>query len=162
MEWENVPSDITPYVGFVYKITNLTNGMIYYGQKTYFSRRTKKYARKPTKVESSRLERYKTKDTRKYKKYKKELREKYKGLKKSKRVITESDWKEYTGSSKSLNEDILVIGLDNIRKEILENHTSKFDLSYREAEIQFEKRVLFDKMCYNGIINIRLCSKWIK
>lgn len=37
-QWIGVPDDISEYVGFVYIITNKTNGFFYIGQKKYWSK----------------------------------------------------------------------------------------------------------------------------
>ena len=74
--------------------------------------------------------------------------------KKRKRVdYVDSDWKTYTGSSDALNIDN---GKDKFDYKILKYCNSKFQLSYFEAKMQFEKDVLLNEDYYNGIINCRI------
>ena len=115
----------TPF-GFVYKITNKTNGMMYIGKKQCLTTRKKAPL---------------------------------KGKKNKRHVTVETDWKTYTSSSRRLNEDIDELGKDNFRFEILMFGDSKWQLSYEEAKIQFEERVLLRDDYYNDIINIRLRGK---
>ena len=77
--------------------------------------------------------------------------------KKRKRVdYVDSDWKTYTGSSDTLNIDIAANGKDKFVFKILKFCNSKFELSYFEAKMQFEKDVLLSEDYYNGIINCRI------
>lgn len=77
--------------------------------------------------------------------------------KKRKRVdYVDSDWKTYTGSSDALNIDIAANGKDKFIFKILKFCNSKFELSYFEAKMQFEKDVLLSEDYYNGIINCRI------
>lgn len=77
--------------------------------------------------------------------------------KKRKRVdYIESDWKTYTGSSDKLNADIELLGSDKFTYKILKFCNSKFELSYFEAKMQFERDVLLSEDYYNGIINCRI------
>ena len=77
--------------------------------------------------------------------------------KKRKRVdYVDSDWKTYTGSSDALNIDIAANGKDKFVFKILKFCNSKFELSYFEAKMQFEKDVLLSEDYYNGIINCRI------
>jgi hypothetical protein len=77
--------------------------------------------------------------------------------KKRKRVdYVDSDWKIYTGSSDTLNIDIAANGKDKFVFKILKFCNSKFELSYFEAKMQFEKDVLLSEDYYNGIINCRI------
>ena len=77
--------------------------------------------------------------------------------KKRKRVdYVDSDWKTYTGSSDTLNIDIAANGKDKFVFKILKFCNSKFELSYFEAKMQFEKDVLLNEDYYNGIINCRI------
>jgi hypothetical protein len=77
--------------------------------------------------------------------------------KKRKRVdYVDSDWRTYTGSSDALNIDIATNGKDNFVFKILKFCNSKFELSYFEAKMQFEKDVLLSEDYYNGIINCRI------
>jgi len=78
--------------------------------------------------------------------------------KRKKRLLVESDWRTYCGSSKHLVEDIAEIGADNFYREILYIGTMKGELAYMEAKLQFENEVLLRDDYYNGIINIRLGS----
>jgi len=77
--------------------------------------------------------------------------------KKRKRVdYVDSDWRTYTGSSDALNIDIAANGKDKFIFKILKFCNSKFELSYFEAKMQFEKDVLLNEDYYNGIINCRI------
>lgn len=79
-----------------------------------------------------------------------------KGKKRKRIDYIESDWKSYTGSSDALNDDIENLGKDKFKFNILMFCNSKFELSYFEAKIQFEKDVLLNENYYNGIINCRI------
>ena len=113
------------YVGFVYLITNLTNGKKYIGKKLA-----------------------------KFKVTKKPL----KGKKNKRRSTKESDWRDYWGSSDTLNADVENLGPENFTREILYYCTSRGELSYLEAKEQFDREVLKTDEYYNGIINVRVGS----
>lgn len=68
----------------------------------------------------------------------------------------ESDWKEYTGSSKELNEDIIKYGKDNFQFTIVDWGGSKWELGYKEIKRQIEQEVLLKEGFYNGVLNIRV------
>lgn len=70
--------------------------------------------------------------------------------------ISESDWKEYTGSSNSLNEDINRLGKENFKFEILKTCRSKWELAYEEIKEQLKNDVIVDEKSYNGILNVRI------
>ena len=79
-----------------------------------------------------------------------------KGKKNKRRGYKESDWKTYWGSSDHLNADVLELGEDKFRREILYYCPSRGVASYIEAREQFERRVLETDDYYNGIINVRV------
>lgn len=157
IDWLNPPKDISKYQGFVYIISNNTNGKKYIGVKTFWLKIRRYRVRKPTKVERERLARYKKKNTFKYKGYKMELKVKYEGRKKVKLDRIESDWKTYNGSCKELLQDIAKG--HEIQKEILHLCETKFDCAYQELQEQMDRKVLFDHRYYNEILNIRLRRK---
>jgi len=111
--------------GFVYQITNLTNGRKYIGKKFFYSAKTKQVKGKK-------------------KKYK-----------------APSDWQTYYGSSAELSKDVLSLGHDKFKREILHLCLSKGDCGYLEAKEQFDRRVLEDENSYNGIIQCRIHRKHI-
>lgn len=77
--------------------------------------------------------------------------------KKNKRIeFKESDWKSYTSSSVDLNNDIVKIGKDNFKFEILKTCNSKWELAYEEAKEQINREVLLRNDYYNGILNLRI------
>lgn len=106
--------------GFVYKITNLTNGKFYIGKKNIYSKVNKPIT-------------------------KKELGEiKGPGRKpKKKLVIKEADWINYVGSNKTLVDDIKNLGKENFKKEILRLCYSSKELTFWESCYQFKLDVLF-------------------
>jgi hypothetical protein len=123
---EQLPDDC---IGFVYLITNLTNGRKYVGKKlAKFSK---------TSVKTVTLKN---------------------GTKKKKKIRSkiDSDWMDYYGSSNELSKDIEALGKGNFRREILFYCKSKAECSYIEAREQFERRVLETTDYYNNNIMCRI------
>ena len=81
-----------------------------------------------------------------------------KGKKNKRRSTKESDWRDYWGSSDTLNADVENLGPENFTREILYYCTSRGEMSYLEAREQFERKVLETDEYYNGIINVRVGS----
>jgi hypothetical protein len=129
---EQLPEDC---VGFVYIITNTTNGKKYIGKKlAKFSKTT-----------------YKTVKLKNGTKKKKKIRSK-----------VDSDWQEYYGSSPNLQKDIDTLGTDKFTREILYYCKSKAECSYIEAREQFAQKVLESDDYYNGHIQVRVHGSHIK
>ena len=131
-EVETLPDDC---VGFVYIITNLKTNRKYVGKKlSKFSKTT-----------------YKTVVLKNGKKKKKKIRSKI-----------DSDWKDYYGSSKELNEDVEKLGTENFKREILFFCKSKAECSYVESREQFSRKVLESDDYYNNNIMCRIHGSHIK
>jgi hypothetical protein len=129
---EELPTDI---VGFVYCITNLSNGRKYIGKKlAKFSKTTYKVVTLKN------------------------------GTKKKKRIksLIDSDWREYYGSSVELNNDVALLGRDKFTREILHYCKSKAECSYIELREQMERRVLENADYYNGIIQVKIHKNHLK
>jgi len=122
------------YIGFVYIITNLTT------DKKYIGKKLAKFAKTTYKV-------VKLKN----------------GTKKRKKIRgkIESDWQEYYGSNDELNKDVLTLGKENFRRDILYFCKTKSECSYIEAREQFSRRVLESNDYYNGHIQVRVHGKHI-
>jgi hypothetical protein len=84
-----------------------------------------------------------------------------KGRKNKRRYKVDSDWQDYYGSSDELTADILKIGKDKFKREILFYCRSKSELSYVEAREQFARKVLESNDYYNGHIRVRVHGKGI-
>ncbi len=82
-----------------------------------------------------------------------------KGKKNKRHILTESDWKNYTGSCNELNDEINVHGKGDFTFTILRLCYNKWELAYYEAELQFKLGVLLSDEYYNGIINCRIGAK---
>lgn len=82
--------------------------------------------------------------------------------KRKKRVLVESDWRDYFGSSQNVKESLKEKGPEAYHREILHLCKSKGDCSYLEAREQFERDVLLRDDYYNGIINCRINEKHLK
>lgn len=80
---------------------------------------------------------------------------------KKKRYKVPSDWKEYYGSNRELQEDIENLGTKYFKREILHICKSKGDCSYKEAYEQFVREVLLREDYYNGIIQVKVHRKHV-
>jgi hypothetical protein len=90
------------------------------------------------------------------------IRPPLKGQKKKRRSIVESDWKKYTGSSASVNEQVADLGLNWFDREILEICFSRGMLNYAELKKQVDLNVLLDDDYLNGIIQVRINKTHLK
>ena len=116
--------------GFVYKITDKATGKIYIGKKSLISNRKKKLT-------------------------KKELLEIPVGKGRRpvfKREITETDWKEYYGSSKTLLEEVKRRGKLEFEREILKLCKTKKQLTYWEVHYQCVYEVLIQDTYNDNIL----------
>ena len=127
--------NLEDYEGFIYIITNKTNGKFYVGKKTFWNTHKLPALKGRTKKEKLR-------------------RSKLKGNKRH--VKKESDWKNYWGSSKELLKNIEELGEDKFERRILRLCKTKWEMSYYEALEQFNRDVIFLENCYNGILNLRV------
>ena len=75
------------------------------------------------------------------------------------RTRTESDWREYYGSSDEVRRLVESRGQDKFKREIIKLCKTKGDMSYYEAKIQFENDVLFRKDYYNNFIGCKIHAK---
>lgn len=101
------------YKGFVYLVTNKLDGRIYIGKKSFWSNRALTKAQLKKQTDKRR-----------------------------KRIIQESNWKEYNSSCKELIDNIEKLGEHNFKFEILRLCKSVRELSYYEVYYQFEYKVL--------------------
>lgn len=69
---------------------------------------------------------------------------------------TESDWKEYYGSSPLLQEDVKKLGHNSFKREILHLCKTKSLASYLEAREQILSECLFKPDYYNTWISVKV------
>lgn len=135
---EDVPESA---IGFIYKITNNTTGKFYIGKKSLYSNRKKTISdREKKKSGMINADGSAT------------------AAKRVKRIIKESNWFKYYGSSKELQEDIEKIGKGDFHREILEFSCTKKYLTFSEIAHQIKEDVL-TKESYNGNIMGRYYRK---
>lgn len=127
---EQMPENI---FGFIYKITNIETGQFYIG---------KKQIKSITNVKLGKKEKAKLNET-----------ITGKGRRPSKKkVIKESNWLSYYGSSKKLLEDVKKLGETVFKREIIKYCFSKKSLSYWEIYYQIQNDILQSSNCYNDSI----------
>jgi len=82
--------------------------------------------------------------------------------KRRKRLLVESDWRDYYGSNKHLRADVEAQGADMFHREILHLCKSKGECAYMETKEQFEREVLLTEDYYNGIISCKIGAQTVK
>ena len=90
-----------------------------------------------------------------------EKRPPLKGKVRKRRIVKQSDWRTYSGSSNDLKGDIKELGEEKFKFEIIRFCDCKWACTYWELYHQMQNHVLFREDSYNGIINVRL-SKFQK
>ena len=85
-----------------------------------------------------------------------------KGKKRKRKVVKESDWKDYFGSSEEVKILVEDNGRDSFHREIIHLCYSKGEMSYLEAKEQFDREVLLSDEYYNGIINCKIHRTHVK
>lgn len=113
-------------IAFIYLITRLSDGKFYVGRKMLSSNRKVRLTKKEKLLPENKRKTFK-------------------------RVIKETDWKDYWGSSKELLEDIKLLGNESFKREILCFLENKTDTSFYEMFYQMKMNVLFENS-YNGHI----------
>lgn len=81
---------------------------------------------------------------------------------KKKKILVQSDWMDYYGSSEDLKNDVARLGTENFKREILYLCFSKAECSYLEAKEQFARDVLLSEEYYNSWISVRTRKAHIK
>lgn len=81
---------------------------------------------------------------------------------KKKRYKVSSDWQTYYGSNKELQNDVILHGTENFKREILYLCKSKGECSYFEAKEQFSRQVLESEEYYNTWIMVRVRKNHLK
>jgi len=82
--------------------------------------------------------------------------------KRRKRLLVESDWKDYFGSNVHLKEEVTNMGPDMFHREIIHLCKTKGECAYMETKEQFDRGVLLTDDYYNGIINCRIGGNAVK
>jgi hypothetical protein len=65
-----------------------------------------------------------------------------KGKSRKRKLVLESNWESYWGSSEYLLQDIAILGQENFSREILSLHPNKQETNYHETKLQFMLNVL--------------------
>jgi len=94
--------------------------------------------------------------------FKNTRRTKVKGKSRRKITIKESDWKNYWGSNKVLQEDVKTLGEDNFERVILKLCKTKGECNYWEAKYQMQYEVLESDSWYNDWIMVKVHRSHIK
>lgn len=82
---------------------------------------------------------------------------------KKKKIKVESDWQDYYGSNEELKNDVVTLGTNNFRREILRICYAQAESSYYEAKYQIEFDVLLDpSQWYNGWISLKITRPHLK
>jgi|TARA_B110000908_G_C10225129_1_gene437522 hypothetical protein len=85
-----------------------------------------------------------------------------KGKTRKRKVVKESDWKNYFGSSEEVKLLVETNGKESFYREIIHLCNSKGIMSYLETKEQFDREVLLSDEYYNGIINCKIHRTHVK
>ena len=122
--------NIDGHAGFVYEITDTSNGKKYIGKKKLSSTRTLKPL---------------------------------KGQKRKRKVVSESDWMDYYGSSEEVKALVEEFGADRFHRKILRLCKTTAEMSYYEMKEQVDRDVLLKPdEYYNAFVGARIHRNHLK
>ena len=122
--------DINGYAGFVYEITDTSNGKKYIGKKKLSSLRTLKPL---------------------------------KGQKRNRKVVSESDWMDYYGSSEEVKGLVEEFGRDRFSRRIIRLCKTTAEMSYYEMKEQLNNDVLLRPTeYYNAFVGGKIHRNHLK
>tara|TARA_R110000744_G_scaffold148441_1_gene261496 strand:- start:824 stop:1291 length:468 start_codon:yes stop_codon:yes gene_type:complete len=85
-----------------------------------------------------------------------------KGKTRKRKVVKESDWMTYYGSSEEVKLLVEELGPDNFDREIIHLCNKKGEMSYLECKEQFDRGVLLTDDWANGIIQVKIHKSHVK
>lgn len=87
----------------------------------------------------------------------------YKTVKgKRKKLRVESDWKEYFGSNKQLQEDVEKIGREFFKRTILRLCKTRGESNYWETKLIFEHDAILNPKFYNSWVSCKIQTSHVK
>lgn len=94
---------------------------------------------------------------------KKTRSKKVKGKTRKKKVVTDSDWRDYYGSNEVLKKDVQSLGGSAFRRDIIALCKSRGAANYLEAKLQFQHSVLENpELWYNDWIMVKVHRSHLK
>ena len=85
-----------------------------------------------------------------------------KGRVNKRHIKKDSDWKDYFGSSETVQMLVEQHGPERFKREIIRLCKTKGEMTYFEMKEQIDKKVLFDDKYYNEFIGGKIHSKHLK
>jgi hypothetical protein len=82
--------------------------------------------------------------------------------KKKKKILVQSDWPSYHGSSEELKRDVELLGEDSFSREILHLCAAPGEASYLEMKEQILRDVLLRKDYYNLFVGGKIHANHVK
>jgi hypothetical protein len=136
----NPDFNIDDYYGYVYLTTNMLTGEAYIGKKIFKNSTNKKLGKKEIAALPTKRGRVTSK----------------------KKIIIESNWKTYYGSSDEVKEWVKNVPKDKLLRVVLRLCKSSKELTYYETKYLFQYNVLEDNRYVNGNILGRFFPKDLK
>jgi len=81
---------------------------------------------------------------------------------KKKKILVESDWKDYYSSSQELKDDVVKYGKEHFDREIIHLCKYKGTLNYLELREQIDRRVLENDGWYNGFVGSKIHKSHVR
>ena len=85
-----------------------------------------------------------------------------KGRVNKRHIKKDSDWKDYFGSSETVQMLVEQHGRERFKREIIRLCKTKGEMTYFEMKEQIDKKVLFDDKYYNEFIGGKIHAKHLK
>lgn len=85
-----------------------------------------------------------------------------KGKTRKTKIKTESDWRDYYGSSPEIKKDIELLGKESFHREILHLCKTRGENNYLETKEIIMRDAILDENYYNGWVQCKITSAHVK